>query len=91
MNEEQKLEYPNFIKVNSYVKTSNPDDGYLLVKTRINPMSITSYFSMLLSLDGVNKDITGMHVGGSVYYIDMTIEQVDNMMDAIDRTLSISM
>ena len=79
------MEYPNFIKVPMFVTGKDGKD--VLGKLRINPIAVSSYFE---GFHGENDNpITVIIVGGSKYLLDMTVQEVDDMMEHIDRGMSI--
>jgi len=87
MTDLAKMEYANFVKV--IMLTKGKDNENTFGKLRINPMSISSYFEAFDTRGEKIVPITAMCVGGSTYYLDMKIEEVDEMMDSIDRGFSI--
>ncbi len=80
-----KMEYPNFIKVKMFVK--DKDDKDMLGELRINPVCISSYYEGFHG--DTDKRVTVIYVAGNRYLLDMTIEEVDEMMENIDRGMSI--
>jgi len=64
--------------------------GHFLAKTRVNPYHITSYIDAVIPNYNGKEDYIGTAIfcGGQAYIVDMTIEEVDKMMDSIDRSLS---
>ncbi len=84
-----KAELPNFLMITTIGKGKEELD-YIDIKTRINPYHITSYCEGFLDNykgDSTRK-VTIMYVSGVQYWVDMSIEDVDEMMRNIDRSLS---
>ncbi len=89
MSDLAKMEYPNFIKTTCWVTAKDGDKLYPL-KVRISPISISSYIQdILIDSDGTKIDSTRVFVGGMSYNLRMTVEEVDEMMENIDRGMSI--
>ncbi len=90
MSEQTRIEYPNFINVTAIVYSKQDSQKPILLKARINPISITSY------IEGVYPDEKGgmipcttIYAGGVSYSINMKIDEVDKMMLDIERGLNI--
>lgn len=81
--DETKIEGAKFIHVISIAKTS--EDNYIEVKTRIDPFSITSYYEGTAN----GYPVTIICSTGMTFFVKMTIDEADKMMNDIDRTMMI--
>lgn len=80
-----KMELPAFLMLNHISRGKNEGE-YVSVRARINPVHITSYVETFNMED---KKMVAIFVAGQTYIVDMTIEEVDAMMENIDRGVSI--
>jgi len=81
-----KMDLPAFVKIKIHAKGN--DKEYLL-KARINPFHISSYWESAIKVQNEDVPITCVIVGSERYNVDMTIEEFDEMIKNIDRGLSI--
>lgn len=87
MSDLAKMDMPGFIKT---FCTGKIDDKHIKVAVRINPMSISSYAENgEVNIDGESTPVTLVYVGGSTYNVCMSIKEVDEMMENIERGMSI--
>lgn len=88
MSDLAKMEMPNFIKTKC-IMSFKEDGSMRKIDCRINPLHITSYYYSFYNDGGDKKDATAMYIGGVYYLIDMTVSEVDEMIESIDRGMSI--
>lgn len=92
MPDEAKIEYPNFIKTTiiAFIEDAGSKKAISL-KVRINPLSITSYVEGIYRNENNEaKPCTVMYAGGTAYNLEMNIEEVDEMMQNIERGFQIN-
>lgn len=89
MSDLAKMELPNFVKTHCHASFGK--DKMVKLKLRINPMQISSYVEehFVLTEGSVPIEATRIFVGGQPYVIDMKIEEVDEMIENIERGMSI--
>jgi hypothetical protein len=86
-NCDAKMELPEFVKVHIWATVNGKNHQ---LKGRINPFHISSYCGAAIKGDdGVDIPATRVIVGGQDYVVTMTIEEFDEMIDNIDRGLSL--
>lgn len=85
-----KVEMPNFLKLPAFAQ--GRDGRFFEVKARLNPSSIYSYTEGFMDDDGglSTKPVTIIYCAGNKFWVDMTIDEVDRMMEEIDRGLTIN-
>ncbi len=85
-NYDAKMELPQFVHVPIVMRKSESiEDGFIKTKARMNPFHISSYSA---SKYGESPCVCCI-VGGTSYYVDMTIEEFDEMIGNIDRGLTL--
>lgn len=80
---------PNFLKIESIAK-GKKEGEWVIVKVRVNPYNIHCYMEFFITnYKGQDiKKIVALFVSNEVFYVDMTIEEADQMMEDIDRTIT---
>ncbi len=86
MSEDAKMELPEFVQV--YVYATVGEKNHKL-KCRINPFHVSSYTETAIKEGDGEIPVTYVMVGSKDYLVAMTIEEFDEMMDNIDRGLSL--
>lgn len=83
-----KANLPNFVNIISVSRGRNEGE-WVELNARINPYHITSYHEVFLKdYKGSDlKKVTCFYVAGNSYCVDMTIEEADQMIQDIDRSL----
>lgn len=82
MGDEMVAKFAGFIKTKALAKANNAQ-SYQEIDIRINPMAITSY-AYGQRVD-TGDEIVTIYVGGVCYSLPMTLKEVDDMMDEIER------
>jgi len=86
MSDITKMEYPAFLKLPILMKGKDGEDK--IGELRVNPMMISSYYGGYNSGDK-DREITMIYVSGQSYMIDMKMSEVNEMMENIERGMSI--
>lgn len=88
-NQMIKADQPNFVKIVGIGQGKEKGD-WCDVQIRFNPYYVTSYHEAFVdNYKGEDmKKIVVFHVGSASYFIEMTIEEANSMMEDIDRSLS---
>lgn len=85
---ENKIEYPKFVKM--YAVLCKDDEECMLVKVRINPMSICSYSEAPeYTIGGRVYQTTSIWAGARSFHVTMPIDKVDEMLDELDMSVSL--
>lgn len=89
MEDTIKASLPNFVKITT-ISGGKEKGDWVETKARINPYHITSYFeTFVTNYKGEDvKKCVGFYVGSYPFVVDMTIEEADEMIENIDRSLS---
>ena len=87
MSDLAKMELPNFIRTKAVVWYGD-DDEPTIVECRINPFHISSYYENRLHHKGKTVKITVVYCGSATYNLEMSISEIDDMMENVDRGLS---
>lgn len=84
-----KADLPSFVKVKN-IGPGRDKGEWVEVEARFNPFYVTSYYERFLeNYKGEElKKVICFIVASAAYYVDMTIEEADKMMEDIDRGLS---
>jgi hypothetical protein len=86
-----KIEYPSFINVTIKMKGRNEGDAHVWGRARINPIAISSYYEAFEDEGNeTTARVTAIIVYGNLFVVNMTIEEVDEMMQNIERGFSIN-
>lgn len=88
MEEQAKMEYPAFIKTTCIVTVKDESD-HKKIKVRINPAAVTSYVESFYKKGEDVIMCSVIYCGGTSYLVDMTIDEMDKMMEEIDRGFSV--
>jgi len=84
-----KAELPNWLMV-THVAKGKQEGEWALAKARLNPYQISSYVEIFLTnyMGEEVKKMILIYCGGAAYCVDMTIEEADEMMSNVDRSMS---
>lgn len=84
-----KANMPNFLKI-THIGKGKEEGDWVKVKVRINPYNIHCYMEAFITkYEGKDvKKMIAIFVSNDVFYVDMTIEEADKMMEDIDRTIT---
>lgn len=88
MEDTAKIEMPNFIHTTCIMSLKEGGNAVKL-PVRINPYHITSYYGASYIDDDKEMLCTIIYCGGKSYTIDMKIEEVDEMLEDVDKSISI--
>lgn len=80
---------PNFLKIKHIAKGKEEGD-WVSVDVRINPYNIHCYMErFILKYNGEDiKKVTAIFVANDIFFVDMTIEEADKMMEDIDKAIT---
>jgi len=90
-----KVTLPKLIKVPVVIKDGRNENltgeaKWVVVEARITPAFVTSYLPGVYTQDGETHTVTCVYVYGTAYYVNMTIEEFDKIMDKADRTYDLN-
>jgi hypothetical protein len=90
MSEFQKIDQPSYVKITAISKGIKEED-FVFFKARFNPYNVASYYETFFQKNQGQdiKKVVCFVVSGVSFCVDMTIEEADEMMENIDRSLSI--
>lgn len=89
-----KMEYPSFIKVPIILKLRHDEfkeGNFLHTFAKISPLAISSYMPNEYEENGEKHSATSVVVAGHEYYVDMSMEKFDKIIDNTSRSIDINL
>jgi hypothetical protein len=86
-----KIEFPQFVKFKSIMKSSEDKSSWLKIDARINPAFISAYHPVTYDNNGETNTAICIIVSGHSFYADMTLSECDKMMEDIERGYKMTM